>query len=170
MTSLFPHAAYAEDQVSSHAILYLHVTRAAAMMGSFISLITAPTSLLASRYRHKTPFTFTTLVPRLFTHSARGIVLGSVAGVLMTYGRMRGKEEIEWQDRTWRLLENKGEVATDWWVFDGAAAGAVVGALGVRRGRIPVGLSTGVLGGAGIGSSAGVAYMISSYARGRKPA
>lgn len=89
----------------------------------------------------------------------------------MTWGRMHGKEEVEWQDRSWRLLENKGEVQTDWWSFDGAAVGAVAGALAARRGKMPVGLATATLGGAGVGMNAGVGYMIYSFAAlGRQPA
>ncbi|KAF2116755.1 hypothetical protein BDV96DRAFT_645166 [Lophiotrema nucula] len=170
MTSLFPHPPYAEDQPQSHAILYLHVARAAAMGGSFIGVTTAPASLLVSRYRHQTPFNFSTLAPRLLRHSGRGLAIGAVAGGLMTYGRMMGREEIEWQDRSWRLLENKGEVYTDWWTIDTAAIGAVAGLVAARRGAIPLGAGTAALGGAGLGMATGVGYMISTYARGRTPA
>lgn len=38
---------------------------------------------------------------------------------------MRGKEEIEWSDRSWRLLENKGQLECDDWTYAGMAAGAV---------------------------------------------
>ncbi|KAF2646995.1 hypothetical protein K491DRAFT_615504 [Lophiostoma macrostomum CBS 122681] len=173
MTSLFPHAAYAEDQHSAHAILYLHVTRAAAMAGSFLSLITAPVSALVwparSLASHKLPFA-TALLPRLLIHSSRGLVVGSIAGVLMTWGRMRGKEEIEWQDRSWRLLENEGEKRTDWWTFGGTSVGAVAGLLAARRGRIPVPVGRAALGGAGVGMNAGIAYMVYSYAAWREPA
>jgi len=39
--------------------------------------------------------------------------------------RMRGREEIEWQDRSWRLLENKGQVECDDWTYGGMALGAI---------------------------------------------
>ncbi|KAF2873066.1 hypothetical protein BDV95DRAFT_568697 [Massariosphaeria phaeospora] len=170
MTSLFPHAPYAEDQSRAHEILYLHVIRAAAMMGSGIAMLTAPVSLLVSRYRHNTPFDQPTFIPRLLIHAGRGIVIGSVLGGLMTWGRMRGKEEIEWQDRSWRILENKGEVNTDWWTIDGAAIGAVAGVFLARGGRLPMSVTRSAVGGAGIGMNAGVNYMFYSFNNGRKPA
>ena len=98
--------------------------------------------------------------------------MGTVFGFVSVWGRMRGREEIEWKDRAWRLLENKGELRTDWWTVGGAATGAVAGVLALRRGRIPVELtaSTGMLGSAGVGMNAGVGYMFWSYANGRVPA
>lgn len=66
---------------------------------------------------------------------------------------MWGREKIEWQDRAWRLLENKGQVECD----DFAAGGAVVGLLGAGWGMRGVGLGwRGVVGGAGVGSLVGV--------------
>lgn len=88
----------------------------------------------------------------------------------MTWGRMRGREEIEWQDRSWRILENKGEVHTDWMSLGGASAGAVVGLAAARRGRIPGTVSNAALGGAGVGMASGIPFMIGTYASGRKPA
>jgi len=69
--------------------------------------------------------------------------------------RMRGREEIEWQDRAWRLLENKGQVECDDWTYPGMALGLAVAAskgksLGWR----------GLAGGAGLGGLVGmVGYM-----------
>ncbi|KAF2257114.1 hypothetical protein BU26DRAFT_36317 [Trematosphaeria pertusa] len=162
MTSLFPHAAYEEDQPHAHSILYLHTIRSGAMMGSFLSLITAPVSLLVSRYRHGTAFTLKTFLPRLLTHSGRGLVIGALFGALATAGRMWGREEIEWQDRAWRLQENKPQAGTDFWSLDNAALGAVAAVLVVRRGIIPGGMGLGsvALGGAGLGMATGLGYMI----------
>ncbi|KAF2258263.1 hypothetical protein CC78DRAFT_526643 [Lojkania enalia] len=169
MSSLFPHTSYAEDQPFSHELLYFHVVRSSTMMCSFASLFTAPVSLLVSRYRHKSPVNFSTFVPRLLTHSGRGMVFGAALGGLMTWGRMRGREEIEWQDRAWRLLENESQKNTDWTALGGAAAGAVAGAVAARRGVVPFGIGKAALGGAGIGMGiGGPGYMIASSARGRE--
>lgn len=68
---------------------------------------------------------------------------------------MRGREEIEWRDRSWRLLENEGQMECDDWTYTGMLAGGVAGAtqrraLGWR----------GVVGGVGLGSVVGmVGYM-----------
>ena len=45
---------------------------------------------------------------------------------------MRGREDIEWCDRSWRLLENKGQVEVDSWSLSGAVVG-VVAALRLMR-------------------------------------
>jgi hypothetical protein len=177
MTSLFPHPPYAEDQPYAHTVLYLHTARAGAMMGTFIGLLTAPTSHLVSRYRQKTPTSTSkflvnpSLLPRLLTHSSRGLILGALFGAGATYGRMMGRDEIEWQDRTWRLLENKGEVDTDWAALGGSGVGALMAGVAVRKGALPgMGMSRAVLGGTGVGMATGVMYMIGTFAAGRKPA
>lgn len=68
---------------------------------------------------------------------------------------MWGREEIEWQDRSWRLLENKGQLETDDWTYGGMLAGLAATAL-LRR---PVGWAA-ALGSVGAGSVAGtLGYM-----------
>jgi len=180
MTSLFPHPPYAEDQPSAHTILYLHTTRAGAMAGTFIALLTAPTAHLVSQYRYpkSSPTVVSTthtaptfLLNRVLTHSSRGLLLGALFGAAATFAHMRDREEIEWQDRTWRLLENKGEVRTDWVALGGSGVGALMAGEAIRRGLV-VGMSgrMAVFGGAGLGMATGVGYMVSTYVRGRKPA
>ncbi|CAH0029296.1 unnamed protein product [Clonostachys rhizophaga] len=39
---------------------------------------------------------------------------------------MYGREEIEWRDRSWRLLENEGQLETDDWTYAGMVAGPAV--------------------------------------------
>lgn len=169
MTSLFPHPQYAEDQPNAQAILYLHVIRASAMSFSFLAIPFTGISLLASRLR-KQPITLDTVLSRILLNSGRGLVLGAVAGATMTWGRMRGKEEIEWQDRSWRLLENQGEVLTDWETIGATGVGAFAGVAVARRGAVPLSIGQAALGGAGFGSGTGVSFMIGSYSAGRKPA
>lgn len=77
---------------------------------------------------------------------------------------MRGRDEYEWQDRSWRLLENKGQVEQDWWVLGGGGLGTVVAALAGPRsaaGLVKIAQPTlwpvaRVIGGAGLGSTAGM--------------
>ncbi len=71
---------------------------------------------------------------------------------------MWGKEEIEWKDRAWRLLENRGQVEVDTW----GAAGMTVGgaALAATRGVRGKGwkMASGSL---GMGGTAGLlGYMV----------
>ncbi|KAF2851034.1 hypothetical protein T440DRAFT_77657 [Plenodomus tracheiphilus IPT5] len=167
MTSLFPLAAYAEDQDHAHTVLYLHVMRASAMSFSFVALFRLPVSLIASRLRG-TSLPLNTLLARTLQTCGRGLVLGTVAGGVMTWGRMRGMEEIQWQDRTWRILENKGEVKTDWVTLGAAGAGAAGAVVAARRGAVPAGMGTAALGGAAVGAAMGVPYMVALFATGRR--
>lgn len=56
--------------------------------------------------------------------------------VLLT-GRMRGAEYVEWQDRSWRLLENEGQMMHDLYADVGAGAGASSGLLNFVARRSP---------------------------------
>lgn len=168
MTSLFPHPQYAEDQPSAYAILYLHVLRASAMTFSFLSLPYTGISILRSRIQHQ-PVSMNTVLSRTLLNSGRGLILGAVAGVAMTWGRMRGKSPVEWQDRSWRLLENKGEVNTDWETIGATGVGALTGLGVARRGVVPLSAARATLGGAGLGLGSGVLFMVGTYIVGRKP-
>jgi hypothetical protein len=83
---------------------------------------------------------------------------------------MRGRDDIEWQDRSWIILENGGEVKTDWVTIGGAGAGAVACLVAARRGVIPATMGSAALGGIGLGTSVGVTFMIATFATGRKSA
>src|SRR5205085_879411 len=102
-------------------------------------------------------------IPRLLIHSSRGLVAGTIISGLALAGRMRGKEEIEWQDRSWRLIENKGQSELDYWIIDGGFLGAVAGVVAARKGMVPTlagRITTVGLGGAGVGAMSGTAgYM-----------
>ncbi|EIM84082.1 uncharacterized protein STEHIDRAFT_170471 [Stereum hirsutum FP-91666 SS1] len=81
--------------------------------------------------------------------------------------QMSGREPIEWQDRTWRLLENKGQMEVDEWTGVGAGVGLVgglvarqrgsgMGGRGLETGAVKLGVR-GVVGAAGVGSLVGLA-------------
>lgn len=110
------------------------------------------------------------LLAQTLRSSGRAAVIGIAVGAIATWGRMRGREEIEWQDRSWRVLENEGEVKTDWITIAGSGAGAAAAALAARRGAIMMGMGEALLGGVGAGSSVGTPYMIATFAAGRKSA
>jgi len=65
--------------------------------------------------------------------------------------RMLGREEIEWQDRSWRLIESKGQVECDDWTYSGMAVGAMAFAI---RGKA-LGWR-GAVGSVGLGSIGGM--------------
>ena len=71
---------------------------------------------------------------------------------------MWGREEIEWKDRSWRLLENKGQIEVDTWGYLGIGVGGA--ALLATRGLRGAGWEMGV-GSLGLGVTCGViGYMV----------
>lgn len=134
MDKLFTQSAYAEDQTNAHAILTIHVLRAGVGVGSIISLASASLTTLLRKPRTLSQFT-----RRLIVHGARGVVGGLVFSTGALVLSMWGKEQIEWQDRAWRLLASKSQTEADRWMVAGsvvcaAAMGMVVA--GARRGAL----------------------------------
>jgi hypothetical protein len=154
MDSLFRQAPYAEDQTNAHSILYLHVIRASTMSFAFISLLRFPISVVRARYSN-IPVMMSALTSSTLRSSGRAGALGAAVGAFATWGRMRGREEIEWQDRAWRILGNQGENQTDWATMSGVGAGAVAGVVAARRGVIPPSVGSAMSGGAAAGSAVG---------------
>ncbi|KXT07507.1 hypothetical protein AC579_2172 [Pseudocercospora musae] len=154
MSRFFPHAAYAEEQPYPHALLYSHVLYRGFQTGATLGLGSVA---LQSAYGS---------VPRaaILPITGRWALITTTLMVPATHGRMYGREEIEWKDRSWRLLENEGQVETDDWSLVGTLAGA---AASLRRSAVEETGGTRVLrvaGGAGVGSMIGVAgYMLWRY-------
>jgi hypothetical protein len=95
----------------------------------------------------------------LLRSTGTGTLVGTGLVTAMLAARMWAKEPIEWADRSWRLLENRGQVELDDWSYGGAVLGAARGlfsapgasSLGWRR----------VLGATGLGSLIGAGgYMV----------
>ena len=160
MSRFFPQSAYAEEQPYSHTLLYSHVLYRGFQTGATLGLGSVT---LQSAYRYvrgRSSISRAALLPI----TGRWALITTALMVPATYGRMYGREEIEWQDRSWRLLENKGQVETDDWSLVGTLAGAAVS---LRQSAVKETGTTRVLrvaGGAGIGSMVGVAgYMVWRY-------
>ncbi|KAH8733634.1 hypothetical protein BGZ61DRAFT_444991 [Ilyonectria robusta] len=148
MSRFFPHTPYAEDQPLSRTILTTHVVARTITASALISAGITTTRQLVPAFRPKA--TDLSLAPRLLRSASTGTLVAVGLGAAMTAGRMQGREEIEWQDRSWRLLENKGQVETDDWSVAGMAAGAAVGAAAGGLGW------RGAVGGMGLGSVGGM--------------
>jgi hypothetical protein len=151
MSRFFPHASYAEDQPLSHTILTTHVLYRGFQTGAVLSpLFYGARALL--RRRSNAP------LPSFVRFTGRTALITTALMIPGLASRMWGREEIEWKDRSWRLLENEGQMETDDFSLVGTAVGVLVAAA-----RRPVGGRGGVLrvaGGAGIGNVVGVvAYM-----------
>jgi hypothetical protein len=143
MSHFFPKALYAEDQPLATTILTTHVVYRGFQTGALLG----PLGRAALSLRTKSPLTSTSLLRAAGTG---GVVGTGILGVALI-GRMWGREEIEWKDRSWRLMNHKGQVAVDDWSQVGVVIGAALGAtrVGVLRWR-------GVIGAGGIGSLVGV--------------
>ncbi|KAF2434970.1 hypothetical protein EJ08DRAFT_385959 [Tothia fuscella] len=153
MVFFAPHSAYAEDQKYAKSILTYHVLRSGATMGAILAIPFAIRSTL-----FQGPKTLPAFSSNLFIHSFRGTLGGLLFGALALGGRMWDKQDIEWQDRTWRLLENRGQIEVDRWIFEGEVIGGSGTLLAARMGRLPSALIgktfTAVIGGIGIGAAA----------------
>ncbi|KAI9149338.1 hypothetical protein HJFPF1_11390 [Paramyrothecium foliicola] len=176
MSRYFPHSAYAEDQPLAHTILGVHVlTRnftvgtiggAAVsgvrqliplLRGSATASSTAATATAAATAMKRVPFS-----QHLVLSAANGSLFGLGLGAAMLAARMYGREDIEWRDRSWRLMEHRGQLETDDWTYGGMAAGA--GAALVARRSSPVLAAAGwkgLVGAAALGGLGGtVGYVV----------
>ncbi|KAM0278529.1 hypothetical protein ACHAQH_005096 [Verticillium albo-atrum] len=186
MSRFFPHTAFAEDQPLAHTILWAHVLTRAATLGSILGL---GTFALRSTAGSRLPFlaypsldvdaasirastTLTKTAAPSANLSANPVraarLLGTVGSAtvatvgvtaLITIVHMRGRDEIEWLDRSWRLRANPFQTEVDDWTYGASLAALAVA--GVRfRGQIARIGWRGVVGVAGLGSVIGtVGYM-----------
>jgi hypothetical protein len=149
MSRFFPHTPYAEDQPLSHTILNVHVLTRGLTTGTLIaSLITAGRQLIPSRRLAAPAF-----ASRLLLSSSTGALIGVGLSALATTGRMWGRDEIEWKDRSWRLMENRSQLRLDDFTYVSMAAAPIV--LAARRGTLAVGWRS-FVGVVGLGSVVGM--------------
>jgi hypothetical protein len=160
MSRFFPRAEYAEDQPYSKTILTYHVLYRGWQTGAVIGLSVSGIRYLLGRN------------PLLLLSTGRGALIGTALMIPGLPMYMRGKTEIEWQDRSWRLLENPGQVEVDSWGSVGFVGGAVVAARREMGKQIVRGRWMRVAGGAAVGDLVGVVgYMVWRYGvnRGKWP-
>jgi hypothetical protein len=157
MSRFWPHTPYAEDQPYAHPILYTHVLTRAVQAGAVVGTTAGTALYLLRSFRILSPRAVPTTLTATIVRSAG--VGSAVAVGLLTVGlplRMRDQEEIQWKDRSWRLLENKGQLETDDWTYPGMALGLAAAVAARGRG---IGWS-GAVGRVGVGSVLGAAgYM-----------
>jgi len=68
------------------------------------------------------------LVYKFFQRVGVSSLVGTGLLAFALVGRMHGREDIEWQDRSWRLLENRGQTRADDWSVGGATAALLIAA------------------------------------------
>lgn len=152
MSRLFPHTAYGEEQPLAHSILTFHVLARAVTTGSIVGMAVVPVRSAIAKAR-SSPLSAAPLGRRLLLASGTGTAVTLGLSSVGLVGRMWGREEIEWKDRSWRLLENQGQVETDDWTVGGMLAG---GAVAAARGDVRMLGWRGVLGAMGAGSAVGM--------------
>ncbi|KAE8418948.1 hypothetical protein BDV36DRAFT_252699 [Aspergillus pseudocaelatus] len=142
LSTFWPHTEYAEDQPFPKLILTGHVLdrsfQTGALLGSTTGLIRVgllayqPTSnnKVYTRFIVPPGSTPATLLMRS-TGTGAVIGLGAMAAMLPYY--LVKWDPIEWQDRSWRLLENPGQVEVDTWGFTGAVLGLTALVVMARR-------------------------------------
>jgi len=132
MSRLFPHTPYAEDQPLPHTILTTHVLTRGLQAGSLVGTGIGTILYTFRQFKILAPkIPASTFTATVLKSSGVGAVVGVGLMCVALPGRMWGREEIEWKDRSWRLLENKGQLECDDWTYGGMVGGAVVAA--VRR-------------------------------------
>jgi hypothetical protein len=148
MSQFFPHTAYAEDQPLSHTILYVHVLTRAIQAGTVVGTGIG-SSIYALRYFNilKSRIPPATFTSTLLRSTGTGTLVATGLLAISLPVRMWGREEIEWKDRSWRLLENKGQVECDDWTYGAMVLGGASAIPGYRilgwRGAVgSVGLSS----------------------------
>lgn len=167
MSRFFPLAEYADDQPLSHTILGMHVLTRGATTGTLLGGGVFAARHITQRLIRRPGPTGTADAsvlsrPQLFLRAAgTGTAVGTALLAVALVGQMQGREGIEWKDRSWRLLHNKGQVECDDFTYGGAVAGlgasALTGTLSGVGWRGPVGA-------AGVGSVVGtVGYMAWRY-------
>ncbi|KUJ06749.1 uncharacterized protein LY89DRAFT_692348 [Mollisia scopiformis] len=130
MSRFWPHTPYAEEQPLSHTILWTHVLTRAVTAGSIVGTgVGISTVLLRNFNIIKQRIPPASLASTIVRSSGTGAVVATGLLCIALPIRMLGREEIEWQDRSWRLIENKGQVECDDWTYPGMTAGAVAFAL-----------------------------------------
>lgn len=170
MSRLFPHPAYAEDQPLFRTILGTHVLHRGFQTGALIGLLAGTVRPLLPRKQPPTTTTATTsglkpllLRPLLERSTGMGAVIGTGLLAIGLGVRMYGREEIEWRDRSWRLQENEGQMLVDDLSIAGMVLGGGASVALMRRNGEKLAWRR-VVGGAGIGSVAGIlAYLGWTY-------
>jgi len=155
MSRFFPHTPYAEDQPLYHTILAAHALHRGFQIGAALGILYGGAGLLVSAVR-----TFSTTPqiaqwPVIQRTAGVGSVIGTSALGVVLAMRMAGRSEIEWRDRSWRLMENQGQLAVDDWSLGGVVLALTYMSLGKRKSE-DLGRWKTVVGRAGIGSSIGM--------------
>jgi len=153
MSRFFPHTDYAEDQPMSHTVLATHVLYRGFQAGAIVG---QSLELARSLFTRRVLLPNETMLASTLRSTGVGALTGTALMIPAVYMRMHGREEIEWKDRSWRLLESKSQMAVDDCSGIGTAVGALFGARQIVSHQSTRTKMFKAAGGAGVGSIAGV--------------
>ncbi|KAL6406837.1 hypothetical protein AUP68_09645 [Ilyonectria robusta] len=148
MSRLFPHPPYAEDQPLPRTFMTVHILTRAVVSGSLLATVIAGAGQLIPSWRLPLPQFTSRLLHASFATTL--VTMGLSEAFMLFY--MRDREEIEWQDRSWRLLESETQRGIDDWTYVGMAAGP---AMVLASKGTTLGLAA-TLGASGLGANVGV--------------
>jgi hypothetical protein len=119
------------DVKTSQGILYGHALLKGVQTGAFLGVVCGSLFYLKNRKA-------SSLISHINKFSNGGQVLFGSIVPAMVHLRMKEKENIEWQDRAWRLAYNKNQNVVD----NASIAGGILGFAAV--GSVGVGVAAGV--------------------------
>lgn len=155
MSRFFPHTDYAEDQPYTKTILTAHVLDRAFQSGAVVGLGIGAVRALIRRRRFATA---------ILGPTGYGAIIGTALMIPGLPSYMASKTDIEWKDRSWRLLENEGQKEVDDWSSVGFIAGTLAAARSEAFRQARSGRWVKLIGGGAVGDLLGVTgYMVWRY-------
>lgn len=167
MSRFFPNTLYAEDQPLARTILVTHVLHRGLQVGATVGIATGAATywyrfsrsevrqrtVLRSEHVTSTPrgVVYPTFSQTVLRQAGVGSAIGAIFLSVALAAKMHGKEDIEWRDRSWRLMQNHGQLEVDDWSVAGALTGTATASMrrdGLKRiaGMTVVGSLVGVVG------------------------
>jgi hypothetical protein len=132
MDKYFEQSETAEGQQNAEAILYIHCAHKGMQFGAGLGTVLGVLIHL---------FGFRPGSRPISTLSNIGAMTGPLASMGLCYGKMRGKDKIEWQDRAWRLQRNQRQNTVDQF-----SEGALLGGLLMARKYVGVSIALSTIG------------------------
>ena len=155
MSRFFLHTEYAEDQPYARTILTTHVLDRGFQSGAVIGLGIGAVRSLVRRQP---------IATAILRSTGLGAIIGTALMIPGLPFYMWNTSDIEWQDRSWRLLENEGQKEVDDWTSVGFVGGALATARSEAFRQARSGRWLKLIGGTAVGELLGVAgYMVWRY-------
>ena len=113
LPKLFPRADYEEDQRFGHTILTIHCLHRGFTAGAFLGALSPNVRAAIAKLRGRPPLSTLPYTSRVLSATASVSLGGTLFLAVGMVARMWGREEIEWQERSWRILVNQGQNRED---------------------------------------------------------